>query len=527
MNLSTTKTGVMILRKTFGMKKNRHLYQCITEDTKKTIVVPYQIELGFSKKLTNKYVVLEYFTANATTADATTANATTANATNTTTEFVIATLKHVFGDVDDPVAWNEYQLYYRGLQTKMSLSKTIPETHNPTQNIIDRSSEFAFTVDNENTEDFDDAFSICRLEKNCTRLSIYIADVASRFSAAEIGDMISLKGAAHRPASIYLSHRRVPLFPAAWAREFSLNSVSPHRAVALDVFIDSTCGAIVRAEWARRVTICVKKHYRYHDVYDDHPHLAEFMSLSRCQGTPTSLKSAVAHWMEFYCAEAGRRLWPTRSGIFMRLRGRTTHFSLVEKKEEAREAREAKYYMNDANDANDINNNYSDYSLKEDVEKRYAQVTSPIRRWMDIYNQHCLLSDDEGGGDEGGGDEGGGRGDDIVIPLERINEQMRQIRKLQMDSALMARFPEISALSKTFAATLMDVFEKNGEPKKYKYTVFLEELNLVSRLTTMEPLDESQPSHAVRIFIFKDEHSLKKKMRLVVCDLAIQNRNIM
>ena len=167
-----------------------------------------------------------------------------------------------------------------------------------------------------------------------------------------------------------------------------------------------------------------------------------------------------------------------------------------------------------ANDANNINNNYSYYSLKEYGEKRYAQVTSPIRRWMDIYNQHCLLSDDEEGGD-------------IVIQLERINEQMRQIRKLQMDSALMARFPEISASSKTFAATLMDVFEKNGEPKKYKYTVFLEELNLVSRLTTMEPLDESQPSHAVRIFIFKDEHSLKKKRRLVVCDLAIQNRNIM
>jgi hypothetical protein len=507
MNSSTIKTGVMILRKTFGMKKNRHLYKCITEGTKKTIVVPYQIDLGFSKKLTNKYVVFEYLTTNATTADATTANATTP-----TTEIVVATLKHVFGDVDDPVAWNEYQLYYRGLHTKMSLSKTIPETHNP-KNIIDRSSEFAFTVDNENTEDFDDAFSIC-LETNCTRLSIYIADVASRFSAAEIGEMISSKGATHRPASIYLSHRRVPLFPTAWAREFSLNSGSPRRAVALDVFIDSTSGAIVRVEWAQRVTICVKKHYRYHDVYDDHPHLAEFMSISRSQGSPTSLKSAVAHWMEFYCAEAGRRLWPTRSGIFMRLRGRRTHFSLVANKEEAREA---KYYMNDANDANDannINNNYSDYSLKEDGEKRYAQVTSPIRRWMDIYNQHCLLSNDEGL-------------NDIVISLERINEQMRQIRKLQMDSALMARFPEISASSKTFAATLMDVFEKNGEHKKYKYTVFLEELNLVSRLTTMEPLDESQPSHAVRIFIFKDEHSLKKKMRLVVCDLAIQNRNIM
>ena len=481
--------GVLLLKKTFGMKKRRNLYQCVTNIQhilNRIIVVPYQVDLGFSKKLTNKYVtfVLD-----------------DGNETNTTP--IIATLKHVFGDVDDPVAWNEYQLYYRGLQTKMSLQKTIPETHNPNQNIIDRSSEFAFTVDNENTEDFDDAFSICRLETNCTRLSIYIADVASRFSAAEIGDMISLKGAAHRPASIYLSHRRVPLFPAAWAREFSLNSGSPHRAVALDVFIDSTSGAIVRAEWARRVTICVKKHYRYHDVYDDHPHLAEFMSLSRSQGTPTSLKSAVTHWMEFYCAEAGRRLWPTRSGIFMRLRGRTTHFSLVENKEEAREAREAKYYMNDANDANDandINNNYSDYSLKEDVEKRYVQVTSPIRRWMDIYNQHCLSSDDEGGG----------RGDDIVIPLERINEQMRQIRKLQMDSALMARFPEISASSKTFVATLMDVFEKNGEPKKYKYTVFLEELNLVSRLTTMEPLDEIQPSHAVRIFIFKDEHSRKK-----------------
>jgi hypothetical protein len=78
---------------------------------------------------------------------------------------------------------------------------------------------------------------------------------------------------------------------------------------------------------------------------------------------------------------------------------------------------------------------------------------------------------------------------------------------------LMARFPEISH-RQHFTATVIDVLKKGDN--KYKYTVFLDELKLISRLTTINPLDEGKKQHQVRIFIFHDEHSLKKKMKLDV-----------
>jgi len=503
MNYDTVIPGVLLLKKTFGMKKRRHLYQCVTNLehlTNRIIVVPYHVELGFSKKLTNKYVTI-------TLDDATT---------NTSETLIHATLRHVFGPVDDPVAWNEYQLYYRGLHSKIRVKPEMPTTTDFTNvpDILDRCNEYSFTIDNENTCEFDDAFSLSFVGDDYVRLSIYIADVASQFSSTEIAEMIA--GAQNgAPASIYLSHRRVPLLPPAWARRFSLECDALRQVVALDVLIKtSSSNKIVSVEWNPRVLICVKKHYRYDDS-PDFP-LSEFIRLSSSShnnitsSTPpnsiTKLKSSVAYWMEFYCAEAGNRLWQTGEGIFMRLRGRKMPVQQLVVKNSVREVSEAKYYMN---------NNYNDSPTTAEEEPRYAQVTSPIRRWIDIYNQQFLI---KGGGKQ-----------EPSPPIDVINEKMRQIRKLQMDSALMNRFPEISAfgkIGKTFTAILIDVFEqahKNG--KKYKYTVFLEDLNMVSRLTTTQPLDESVPSHTVRIFIFNDEHFLKKKIKLVLCNCDETNRN--
>ena len=206
--------------------------------------------------------------------------------------------------------------------------------------------------------------------------------------------------------------------------------------------------------------------------------------------------------MEFYCAEAGRHLWTQHQcGIFMHHRGRLFGRGAKDSATEAvllqqpmsLVSRDARYYNYSDDDLQSLD------GLKEDKkESRYAQVTSPIRRWVDIYNQHCLIF---------------GASPPSDLDLAKLNEQMRHIRKLQMDSMLMARFPEISH-RQHFTATVIDVLKKGDN--KYKYTVFLDELKLISRLTTIDPLDEGKKQHQVRIFIFHDEHSLKKKMKLDV-----------
>ena len=63
LRLSDSISAVLILtnNKTYGSKKGKLLYKCIPDDNHLPIfLIPYDIKIGFSKVIKNKYVVFQF-----------------------------------------------------------------------------------------------------------------------------------------------------------------------------------------------------------------------------------------------------------------------------------------------------------------------------------------------------------------------------------------------------------------------------------------------------------------------------------
>ena len=172
----TSLAGVLLLEnnKTFGRTENkkRLLYKCIPDDSHLPIfLIPYDVKIGFSKVLKNKYVVFQYD--------------------NWTGKHPQGILVETLGDVDNLEVFYEYQLYCKSLhvslteftnKTKTALSeKTNVEyvdqiLNTPGFNISDYRNKYVFTIDPVNSTDFDDGFGIEEIDAGY-RITIYIANV--------------------------------------------------------------------------------------------------------------------------------------------------------------------------------------------------------------------------------------------------------------------------------------------------------------------------------------------------------------
>jgi hypothetical protein len=476
-----SQLGVLLLNgKTFGSYKNRMLYRCLPANKdQKPLIIPYNIKWGFSKNVKNKYIS---FVENGEIPGQ-------------------GILQNLIGDVDDLNAWNEYELLVRGFAKKNPVAKKIEKMalirppDDDDDDVVDRSNEFVFTIDNKNTIDYDDAFSLQKTSETGHRLSIYITDVASWVRANE-----GLRAAlleCRQPATLYLPHSRIPfLSPEFVDSELTLKATAKRTCLALDVFIEN--GEIVDAKWTPRARIIIGRNYSY---LDRDSILDEFMELSLTTATTStttektfddSIHDAVAFWMEFYNTHAGITLWSKKRGLF--LDRRTWRKNI-------HQFTDPKFWT--------PSQGYYFYSQTQDpTVTPYCQMTSPIRRWVDIYNQYSIMFDDC---------------DSLChrIPLEIINKQMKHVRKLQMDSALMHHFFEqTTTINKNiYTATIIDLhLTQQNRDKKYKYTVYIEELKMLSRLTTLYPLNEKDKIK-VGIYLFKDEYSLKQKIKL--CQLSL------
>ena len=143
-----------------------------------------------------------------------------------------------------------------------------------------------------------------------------------------------------------------------------------------------------------------------------------------------------------------------------------------------------------------------------DIES-YIHCTSPIRRLVDILNMARLQKNlqlvNYGGCFE--------NFDKYWISrLDYINTTMRSIRKIQSDCSLLemcVNNPKIC--EKEYDGYVFDKIVRNDG--LYQYIVYLIELKTVSRITLrFDMLDNNK--YKFKIFIFKDEDSLKKKIRL-------------
>jgi exoribonuclease R len=137
----------------------------------------------------------------------------------------------------------------------------------------------------------------------------------------------------------------------------------------------------------------------------------------------------------------------------------------------------------------------------------YTHITSPIRRLVDLLNQLAFLSHLNtlsAPGQE--------FLEQWIRKLSYINTSMRSIRKIQTDCEVLHRCSTDPSLLQTqHKGILFDKVKKNDGG--FVYMVYLEELRLLTRFKSYEEY-ENLSQQSFQLFLFTDEHSLKKKIRV-------------
>jgi hypothetical protein len=336
------QTGVLILHssKTYGRtdNKKRLLYKCIPNHRfmhSSAILLPYDVSLGFSKHIQNKFVAFHLIRENQ------------------------GVIDEIFGDVNDVEAYYEYQRASRqlkGFPTKPKFSLTAD--CRLLSSVENRFFENVFTIDGKNTTDFDDAFSLKPRGIGGWTLSIYITNVAKYVHHFGLWD--ALMETTMTTANIYLPHRKIRLLPASLvSHHISLQEGKERYTLCLDISLD-TDGNVVDTHWTEAL-ISVKKNH----IYESPELLASphYKLLKRITPVLTS-HDCVAYWMEYYNNTIVNCSTQNREKIIYVHHYSITHCKIPPKG----------YYLYNENNAN-----------------TYIHCTSPIRRTVDIYNQAVFL----------------------------------------------------------------------------------------------------------------------------------------
>jgi hypothetical protein len=102
--------------------------------------------------------------------------------------------------------------------------------------------------------------------------------------------------------------------------------------------------------------------------------------------------------------------------------------------------------------------------------------------------------------------------DEWVKNIEKINKDMKSIRKVQNECCLLElciNHPE--TIEKEYEGYVFN--QEYMDETMFKYTVFLPELKLTSQIKCSENI-ENYECKRVKLFLFNNEEKLKKKIRL-------------
>ena len=502
--------GVLMIEgnKTFGRKNGKLLYKCIPDDMRIPVfLIPYEIKhVGFSKVFVNLYVTFSFL--------------------EWSDKHPHGILTNVIGPVDELDNFYEYQLHCKSLNASIqkfqkdtaralknaSHDEFIESIKSKYDSIIDRTNQKEwniFTIDPQNSTDFDDGFSIKDLDNNIKQLSIYISNVTIWMDVLNLWDSFS-----QRISTIYLPDRKRPMLPTILSDCLcSLQEKSTRIAFTMDIFIKD--GTIIDTKYSNCL-IRVFKNYtyeqkelfencHYNKLFETTKLLAKQYKYINNVRTSHEVVCYLMILMNYNCA---KEMIKFKTGVFR---------STIMK----REVSVPDSVPDDVGKFIKIWNSacgqYIDISKEGDIDTRhelldmeaYIHITSPIRRLVDLLNiikfQKIMnlveLSSNVDAFYE-----------KWVNNLEYINVTMRSIRKVQIDCSLLelcAKHPNI--MEKEYDGFVFDKLIRNDG--LYQFIVFLPELKLASRITLRENIDNFN-TRKFKLYLFNDEDSFKKKIRL-------------
>lgn len=493
--------GVLVLEnnRTYGKNSNKLLYKCIPDDKRlPAFLIPYEIKKGqFIKKQLNRYVTFKYHSWDS--------------------KHPYGTTMQNIGDVSTLDTFYEYQLYCKSLNasiqdlTKATRDALRKKDHNQyIQSIIDhnklddRRNQYVFTVDSASTQDYDDAIGIKVIDDFTSVLSVYISNVTLWIE--ELGLWNSLS---KRIATIYLPDRKRPMLPNVLSECLcSLQEKETRFAFTMDVTI---CNShITNVEFVNSI-VMIDKNYHY-----------EESSLIACESYKRILKliqcmqdkyqyvnnvqnsyDVVTYCMILMNYESAKRMNHHNNGIY-----RSAVCKSDTKIPEHLPREVYKFLNNWTNSSGQyVLNKTGAHDLLE--LECYLHITSPIRRLVDMLN---IIQFQKNENIINVSPKADAFYSEWTNQMDYINTTMRAIRKVQTDCDLLhmcMKDPEV--FNRDYNGYVFDKLVRND--KLFQYMVYLPDIKMVARITSRVEKDD-YTSSKFRIYVFRDEARLKKKIRL-------------
>jgi len=515
-----TMSGVLCLRnnKTYGRTKGggagRLLYKCIPDDKRiPPFLVPYDIKsLGFSKVLVNHYVIFQYKEWND---------------------------KHPHGIITQNIGpvnvidnFYEYQLYCKSLNasiqkftkdTTLSLQNTthdefIENTSKQYPNIENRihSGWNIFTIDPQNTTDFDDAFSVKMMGDGKYLLSIYISNVTICMDSLNLWESFS-----KRISTIYLPNKKRPMLPTVLS-ECICSLVEGHKRIAfvMDIIVDEK----YEIEDIKYSNCLIKVNKNY--VYEEHLLLVNKdynITLNLTQKLAAKYKyianvrnsrEMVCYLMIFMNYHSAKRMVVHKNGIF-RTANVVSRHDLDKSNVKIPDDVEKFIKMWTSTSCQYVDFSKNDYAINHELLEieAYIHITSPIRRLVDLLNMIQFQINAEMVTFK---EKTHQFYDKWIGEIEYINITMKAIRKVQNHCSLLdlcVNVPE--TMEKEYDGYLFDKIVKNDN--NMQYIVYLPELKLTYKICLQEDINYGE-KRRFTIFMFSDEDSLKRKIRLQIIE---------
>ena len=477
----TVLAGVLILGKTYGRSGKRLLYKCIPDNKSLPVfLVPYNVGATFSKVAKNKYIAFRFA--------------------NWDSDHPHGEIKDTLGDVDSFEAFNEYQLYRRGLHlslaqlTKASkilikhdelscIEKILATSNYQIEDL--RSIENVFTVDPMDCNDFDDAFSVA-LENGIATINIYIANVFLWLETYGLWEHMT-----DRVSTIYLPDKKRPMLPPLLSEDLcSLKQGADRFAFMMSVKYDMQTLKPIDNPVFKNVLINISKNYAYEDKkLGKNPAYKVLRTLAQTDDS----HEVVAFWMIRMNAAAAEHLRNVNKGVF-----RTSEGENLLEKNMFKGGGMGELLVLPGAVYSEVCAPHSQLGVDA-----YVHITSPIRRLVDILNQILFQTDVS--------ELCQTFLDKWTRNLDEVNRATKDIRKTQMDCELLALVNK-NGCPQEFSGIL---FDRTAVSARYEYAVYIEELKMFSRIKLEDRIENFTKSQ-FRIFVFEDEDRLCRKIRLKI-----------
>jgi hypothetical protein len=514
--------GVLVLKhnKTYGRHTNgKLLYKCIPDDPKiPAFLVPYEMKnMGFSKVFMNSYVTFCF--------------------SEWTQKHPLGVIHQVIGPIDELVNFYEYQLYCK--HVNVSLQKVTKKTTNSLKeigggdaaiydlidqkypSIEDRTKWQVFSIDPEGSVDFDDAFSVRRVDDNITIVSIYISNVTIWLDVLNLWEHLT-----NRVSTIYLPDKKRTMLPTLLSDNLcSLLSKYTRYAFTMDIYISNNTFEICDIKYLN-TKVRLYKNYVYESdgllKYDNYKTLYavvnDGLSKSKKYAYMENIRDShdlVQYLMIFMNYHCAKELLGKKNGIFRAVSKRNGDDEKIPSLPPG--------VLNTITMIKSYSGKYVDiqksgYSADVVAHEMmnmdaYVHITSPIRRVVDLLNMIQIqqnmnllqLSPQAYTFYQ-----------EWCLKIEDINKDTKSIKKIQTDCNLLylcESNPELmDKIHKGYAFSKKEVTYENVE-NKYEYFVYLPDMNITSRIYSKEEYLLYHPMN-YKLYLFNDEEKFKKKIRL-------------